>query len=178
MSAAIKTNAMEGLRHLQKVAERIGDSASAYLDVMAAELATNARPAVLIGSFYVTFDGSLVYIARRRGPCKCSICTGKGISFFGVVIPVAGLPQPEPTAEPEDHGPREFIAVVITGGHGIDELSGSGPGESFAIDAEGWTSASIDGPFANTASSASLAMAGLSLRRRVEFRAVEPEEAT
>lgn len=166
------TPLLELLTSYKTEAQRISEDAGHLLDVMN----ENDAPAVRTGTFYTTFDGSTVYVAGTREKCDCDACTGNGVpgtamgsilGMFGGMALVAREANPEPQAVVEDH-PTSFNVVVIHGGHGVKELPGEKPGESYAVDRNGRYVVPPKALNDKTIMKGVLSLAGLSLRRQIE----------
>jgi hypothetical protein len=175
-------SALDSLRAQRRAAEGFRDAADAYLQAVEA----TPRPAVEVGAFYVTFDRSLVYVARAVTQCKCPRCTGGPqhvMLLGGLALPIE-LPTFAPAADSDapaaehnpDEAPRKFVCSILRGGHGIKEIRGEEPGDNFVIDAEGFTVMGANpNPINEVVSSGQLGLAGLSLCRRVNLKVVEEE---
>jgi hypothetical protein len=177
--AETKIAAPQALIACRNIAQRIADSADAYIAAMAAA----PRPQVNVGGFYRCFDGSVVYIARRKTECQCAQCRGRAAGMPAVMAAIMEqiAPQsiPEHEAKPDDEEPR-YIAVVIRGGHLLKGYSGEEPGDRYIIDKNGWVALpELDaGTPTEAVSAVFLSMAGLSLQTelRAAFTAIEPAE--
>jgi hypothetical protein len=168
--------AVQMMRHVSAAAARMAESAGRYIDVMEAE----PRPEVKPGEFYVTFDYSLAYIARRNSRCRCPACTGKVANLMGLQITLppefaqAMEQRQQEAAEHEEAKEKLYVAIILRGGHGVKDLQGEQPGDRYLVNGEGWTVFSKpDDETKGVTSTSQLAMSGLSLRRRIQVRIEE-----
>lgn len=163
-------NAIDNLRSVRAIAEKLRESAEEYLS----QIESSARPDVEPGNFYLTYDGSLAFVLRRYTKCQCAQCTGK-MTFAGllgfVLVQTAesnvedAVPAHEASA---DETPVTFIATLLKGGHSIKEIAGEKPGDQYIVDASGLA---IIGCGNNSGrqviSRVDLGIAGLSFRKRL-----------
>jgi hypothetical protein len=106
-------------------------------------------PVVGINGFYLTYNGSLVCVVKRRSKCRCPQCTGAGGpgGIFGVMIAgmfggnvVASSGEAVPAAAEHEEAsdePDGFVVSVIKGGHGVKSLRGEGAGETYLVNSDG-----------------------------------------
>lgn len=154
-------DALEAARKLADVAGRLAFSADRYLALLQEE---KSAP-VELGGFFITFDGSLVHVARPWRACNCPTCRGRQL----MTNMLAGRePDEPPVGEPGHVEHDRWVISVIRGGSGIEGGSGANPGDTYIVNSGGMTVIDEVGGsgLGSVVCQGHLGLIGLSLRRR------------
>ena len=171
-------------REILKLVSRTGRMLSESAEEYLAMIDENPPIEVIPGNHYRTYDGSIVFVVKREGVCRCPVCTGGYID-----TPLGRLELPEAMkesiekrkAEHEESSEKRprYHVIVLRGGHGVVDVTAEEPGESYFVGKDGQVI--FTKPEHEGATRAQVAMAGMSLKQLMKVSidpvAAEPVKA-
>lgn len=95
-----------------------------------------------VGKQYRTYNKSVVHvIAEIPDECNCPRCTANRQQMqmaqsFAKTLGIQLVPVNDKDQDDEEHE-NIFRVVVLSGGHGIEQLEGEKPGECYSVDRHG-----------------------------------------